>query len=423
MKAVARFALLAALTALIPACAKEDPTEIGASLVENGAVRTFEVTLDGSQYLVRDTAFAAFPPPLSSFFILANTFEGELNAHILAKFKVDPFYGVAGSGGTIIVDSVPRLQRGVVVLKFDTIASARNGPVLLRLYRAAETWDTAAVTWTVRQLNGTTPVLWFKPGGTRGALLDTATWSGGDSVVFRVDTATLKLWRDSAATSPGILITDEQSNSRLRTTMPVLRVYEKTTIGDSVVSVSATPFASRFISDPVPPFASTDPRVGGAPKAYRSVLQVRSDLNNISIPCPFTPTCHVRLGDATIASADILLQPVASPAGFVPELPLTVLAYTLAPTAQVPLVRSPLGVAAGFTTIAPGNFRNTGVAPAALNVTTFVRDIVAPIDTLTFQSRYLTLLPGGTATFGYGTFAAQPKLRLRLSVAQEIQLP
>lgn len=419
----ARFALLALVALALPACDREDPTTIGAPLVENGAVRTFEYTLDASQFLVRDTAFSTFQPPFSSFLILAKSFEGSVNANTLLKYAVDPFVGVVNANGDVVVDSAPVLKRAVLVFSVDSLSSSYDGPVPLRLYRLAQTWDTAAATWTVRELNGTTPVLWATPGGTRGVLLDTATYVGGDSVVFRVDTMTIKLWRDSSATVGGALITAERPNTRLRIGRPVLRVDVKTSVGDTTVTQSSTPFAARFISDPLVPFSSPDPRVGGSPSAFRSVFQFRTDLPDITVPCPFTPTCRVRLKDASIASADLLLQPVASPAGFTPELPISILAYTLLPTAQLPLIRSPLGIGAGFITVGPSSFRGTAQPITPLNVTSFVRDIVAPIDTIAFNSRYLTLLQGGTPTFGYASFAGSPKLRLRLSVAQEIQLP
>jgi hypothetical protein len=420
---VAPLALIALFALALPACDREDPTTIGAPLVENGAVRTFEVTLDASQFLVRDTAFSSFPPPFTLFLIAANTFEGSVNAHEIFRFSVDPFVGVVNGDGEVVVDSTPKLERASLVFAVDTVASSYDGPVLMHLYRLAQTWDTAAVTWTVREMNGTTPVLWSQPGGTRGVLIDTATYVGGDSVTFRVDTATVKLWRDSALSTPGAMLTVERPNTRIRTGRPVLRVDFHTSIGDSTVTQSETPFALRFISDPPVPFSSPDPLVGGAPSAFRSVFEVRPDLADVTVPCPFTPTCRVRLKDASIAGADLILQPVASPAGFVPELPISVLAYTLQPTPQLPLIRSPLGFAAGFITVGPSSFRGTGQPATPLSVTTFIRDLVTPVDTTAFSSRYLTLLPGGTATFGYASFAGSPKLRLRLSVAQEIQLP
>lgn len=423
MRTLSRLVFLALFAVALPACDREDPTTIGAPLVENGAVRTFEVTLDASQFLVRDTAFSSFPPPFSTFFILANAFEGSVNAHGLFRFSVDPFVGVVNAAGKLTVDSVPILQRAVLTFSIDTIASSYDGPVLMRLYRLAQTWDTAAVTWTVREMNGTTPVLWATPGGTRGALIDTVTYVRGDSISFRVDTATIKLWRDSSTTAPGVLVTVERPNTRLRTGKPVLRVNYKTSIGDTTVTQSVSPFSARFISDPPVPFASSDPRVGGSPSAFRSVFEIRADLADVTVPCPFTPTCRVRLKDASIAGADLILQPVASPSGFVPELPVTVLAYTLQPTPQLPLIRSPLGSAVGFITLGPSSFRGTGQPVTPFSVTTFIRDLVAPVDTTAFKSRYLTLLQGGTPTFGYASFAASPKLRLRLSVAQEIQLP
>jgi hypothetical protein len=402
---------------VLPACDREDPTTIGAPLVENGAVRTFEIILDPSQYLVRDTAFSSFAAQPTDIMLLANTFEGVLSSNVLARYRVDPIIAITDTAGVIKVDSTPKLLRGRIIMKFDTVGSSRAGPVLLRLYRAAELWDTTA-TWRSRLPN----VLWTTPGGTRGALIDTATYATGDSVVFRVDTLTLKQWRDSSATSPGVIVTVETPNTRLRATRPGLRVDYDPSFADTTVVVTTQPFSAKFISDPVVPPVSSDPRVGGSPSSFRSVIELRPDIANLVIPCPFTPTCRVRLKDASIAGAALLLQPVPTQPGFTPELPVTVLAYTLLPTPQLPLIRSPLGAGAGFQTFAPSSFR-ADQPETPLEITGFVRDFVAPIDTTTFNSRYLALLQGGTVTFGYASFRGQPRLRLRLSVAQEIQLP
>ncbi len=418
---MARLTLLSVVTLVaLPACDREDPTAIGGPLVESGVVRTFEITLDASQFLVRDTSFAAFEPPATiPFLILANAYEGALNANALARYRVDPFLGVVDAAGALKVDSAPKLQRGRIVLKLDTVASAYTAPVRLNLYEAGQAWDTATVTWTLA--SASTP--WTTPGGTRGALLDSATFTGGDSVTFRVDTLTLARWRNPLVVNNGVLITVETPGTRLRLPKPILKIDYRSTLADTVVTQLLLPFAARFISDPPTPFAAADPRVGGAPLAYRAVLEVRPDLANVLVPCPFTTSCTVRLKDATIARADLLLEPVASPLGFAPELPVTILAYTLLPTPQLPLVRSPLGQPAGFQTVAPSSFRGTGAPVAALTLTTFVRELVSPIDTTTFNSRYIALLQGGTSTFGYATFRGQPRLRLRLSVAREIQLP
>jgi hypothetical protein len=419
MKMRSVLALLAFAALSLPACDREDPTTVGAPLVENGSVRTFEVTLPASDFLVRDTSFMVFPPPLYSFSIIANTFEGVLNTHTIARYRVDPTLAVLDSAGKVVLDSVPKLLRARMIVHVDTVASSFATNVALKLYRVAENWDTAAVSWFVRQPGN---VLWSQPGGTRGRLIDSQVYAGGDSLVFNVDTALIKVFRDSATTTGGIMITSETPGTRLRIALPTLQVDYTTSIGDSTVTTSTLPFGPRFISDVVPASASSDPRVGGAPLAYRSILEVRPDLKNVTVACPFTPTCRVRLASTSIAEAALMLQPVNTQPGYVPELPLSVLAYTLLPTDQIPLVRAPLGVAAGFNTFAPASFRGTAAA-VPLNVTTFVRDLIAPIDTTVFNSRYLTLIPGGTATVGYATFAGQPQLRLRLSVAQEIQLP
>ena len=417
MRRLKHVALLVAGLAAFTACDRETPTEIGGVLVPNESVRTFEVILDAADFLVMDTAFSAFPPSGAQFLTIANTFEGALNAHALMRFRVTPIIGVPDSAGVIRVDSMPTLVSGRIVLKFDSLATARSGPVLLHLYRAGETWDSTSVTWQNRSAG--TP--WATPGGTRGALLDTATLDVADSVVFDVDTATLRLWRDSTTQAPGVLLTAESQDVRLRAPIPLLVMEMRTSLGDTLVTVPTLPFVSRVIFDPPVPAVSSDPRVGGVP-SWRTILQLAPDFEDQEVACPFSPTCRIRLSDASIARAELLLQPQASPPGFAPELPLTILIYSLLPTPALPLVRSPLALGQGFTTVSNASFRTPG-APIPIAITSYIRSLATPVDTTAFTTRYLTLLQGGTPTFGYGTFSGSPKLRLRLSVSQEIQLP
>lgn len=418
MKGMKRLGLLLAGIVAFTACDREDPTGIGGVLIPDESVRTFEVILDASDFLVMDTAFSAFPPAQSNFITVANSFDGVLNANALARYRVTPIIGVPDSAGVIQIDSLPKLVSGRLLVKFDTVASARTGPVMLHLYRTGEAWDSTAVSWENRAAG--TP--WTTPGGTRGILLDTATFTTGDSVVFDVDTLTLRAWRDSTTQSPGVIITAESPNVRLRAATPELIVNMQTSIGDTIVTVPVPPFVTRVLFDPPVPAVSGDAHVGGVP-SWRTILQLDPDFEDMEVTCPFSPTCRVRLGDASIARAELLLQPVLSPPGFAPELPLTVLVYSLLPTPELPLVRSPLATGQGFATISNGSFRTPGAAPAPIQITSYIRSLVTPADTTAFTTRYLTLLQGGTTTFGYGTFAAGPQLRLRLSVSQEIQLP
>src|SRR5205823_5926700 len=97
---------------------------------------------------------SAFPPPFSNVLIVANSFQSSLNSHILERFSVPALIGV-DSAGTLKVDSVPKLLSGVLVVHFDTTGTSSPGSAKLRLYRIAQPWDTAGVSWLVRQTTGT----------------------------------------------------------------------------------------------------------------------------------------------------------------------------------------------------------------------------------------------------------------------------
>jgi hypothetical protein len=411
------------------ACTDEAPTDVGDDLLPSGDVRTFEVILDPAGFLTFDTTFTGYTTTRNANWItIANQFSGVVDANGMFRFGPPPrIITVRGASGSV-VDSFPRYFEGRLVLRLDTLMS-QEPPVRLRAYRTAEEWD-ASATWTLRVDSGNVELPWATPGGTRGASIDTATWAAGDSIVLRVDSVTLAQWIDTTNTARGAVVVSETPDSRVRISGVVLRVSAHSSLqADTVVNFDVTPIATAFIFNPPPPPAGSHLRVGGVP-SWRSMIGIRPDLANLTFPCPGVAGCQVRLSEAHIARAELLLQPAAAPPGYIPEDTTFVGVRTLLVTPGIPLERSPIGgdVCGGspaclFTGKSPPEYfaQPPGTEPVAYDVTNYIIALVdEDVSAVNRPPFALTILiPNEPLTFGFATFAPGPRLRLVLTAHVE----
>jgi hypothetical protein len=420
-----RWWLAALMPLVLSACGDEGPTEIGAGLLPANPIRTFEVVLGPERYLVFDTAFGLYSEPQdAAFLILADRFEGVLDAHGLARFNIPTAISVVDTLGIARLDTMPRYFAGTVRMEVDTLLGT-NAPVRLALYRTAEEWEVSA-TWTLRSDEGGVQRAWATPGGTRGILLDSVTYiAGADSLRFRVDSATIAAWSDTANASRGALFVVESGGARLRTTLPVLHLEARSTFRpDTVFTALASAPRHTFIFTPEQPAGASQPRVGGTP-AWRTVMRLQDRLDTLSFACPGVPNCRFRLSEANLNHAGLRLQPLPAPPGFRPEASISVGAYLLLPSPQIPLQRSPLGDLFGFATVPATSFEAPGAPGVDIAVTELIRTLIRdPASRTTdFVATHFALVPGEPRNFGFGTFASLPSLRLVVSIAQELQLP
>jgi hypothetical protein len=401
---------------------------VGDDLLPSGDVRTFEVILDPAQYITFDTTFTGYTTTQQAAWVtLANSFEGVVDANGLFRFANPPaIITVRGASGPV-VDSFPRYFEGRLVLRFDTLMS-QEPPVRVRAYRTAEAWDRSA-TWTLRVDTGAVQLPWSTPGGTRGASIDTATWAAGDSVVLRVDSATLAEWTDTANAARGALLVSETPDSRVRVNAAVLRVSAHSRLqADTVLNFDVSPLANAFIFNPQPPPAGSQLRVGGVP-SWRTMIGIREDLADLTFACPGVANCQIKLSDAHIARAELLLQPVTAPAGFLPEDTTFVQVRTLLVSPGVPLERSPVGGDICATTEclrsgeSPPQFfaQPPSAVPVAYDVTGYIIPLVgADVSAANRPPFALTILiPNEPLTLGFATFAPGPRLRLVLTANVE----
>jgi hypothetical protein len=417
------------LAVLVPvlagACGDEGPTDVGAGLLPPNAIRTFEVFLEPERYLVFDTAFGLYSEPRDAIFlIVADRFDDALDARGLARFNLPLTLSVIDTLGVGRVDSVPTFVSGTVRMAIDTLRSAGQ-PVRVSLYRTAEAW-TPSATWLLAADDDDEQRPWAVPGGTLGVLVDTATVTAGrDSLVLRVDSATLAAWADTADATRGAVFVAETPGGRIRLSMPILHVEARSGHRpDTLYTATAVAPQRTFIFTPSQPTITSQPRVGGTP-AWRTVLRFRERLDTLSFACPGVPNCRFRLSDANLNQAVLQLQPVAPPAGFRPEGDLSVVAYLLLPTPQIPLQRSPLGDPVGLVTVPQTSFTAPAAPVVSLSITELVRTMVLdPAErTGDFVATHVALVGGEPRTFGFGTFSSLPTLRLVISITREMQLP
>jgi hypothetical protein len=420
-----------ALTALagLAACGDETPTGVGGGLLPpGGVVRTFEVFLDGAQYLVRDTSFGEYSDPRdANFVVVARDFEGVLNANALARFSLPRTVTVVDTLGTTQVDTMPTYLGGSLTVFVDTLRSD-PGPLRLAIYRTAERWDESA-TWEHRRDTTGVRVPWTQPGGTRGVFIDTTVYtSGRDTLVFDVDGATMAAWADTTDLDRGVLIVMESAGGRVRTSLPTLTARLGSGFNpDTVVEASAVLTAATFMHTPAQPVTASDPRIGGLP-AWRTILQFRERLDTLSLPCPGeSGVCTLRLIAVTASNTSLQGGPSTPPAGFRPEGDIFVAPFLLLVSDRLPLQRSPIGDILNIPVTVPASRFVAPAVPAevvSVPITEFMR-FVARGDTIAggIVPTHLTLAPLEPSAFGFATFESMPRLRLVVTVARELQLP
>ncbi|HSJ15250.1 MAG TPA: hypothetical protein VK939_12590, partial [Longimicrobiales bacterium] len=371
---------------------------------------------------VLDTAFSGYGRPRNAVFsLLARDYEGVLTANVLARYEIPRTIVVRDTGSVLVVDSMPTPVGGHIVLLVDTVGSDFDGPLQIAAHALAEPWDPANATWIYR--DSAAALLWAVPGGTPGAELATYTYTAGDSILLSLDSTALAGWRDTTDATRGVLVRMVDGTGRLRTTAPVLRVQQRSSLRDTVVTSFVSPTVRDFIYTPMLPTESSEIRSGGLP-GWRTFLHFRSDLRDLIVSCG--PDCTGPLHSFEITRAELVLQPTAPLPGFRPEVAIAPTAHLGLVSPEVPLRRSLLGSAIGTVSelLEPERFAD-GAAPVFIGLTDYLRLVVAdsPDDPDFYRPEWLVLTPGAQTTFGFGTFAAGPRLRLVLSTAQENQLP
>ncbi|HEX2166397.1 MAG TPA: hypothetical protein VHG09_04070 [Longimicrobiales bacterium] len=406
------------------ACTQDSPTETGSGLLPPDAIRTFEIVLEPERYLQWDTAFGLYSATADAdYTLVANSYDGVLNSRVLLRYQIPQAISVLDTAGVLRTDSMPIFFGGDVRVVIDTLASTEP-PATLDLFRPTEDWDRLTATWQLRVDSAGEQVPWSEPGGSPGALIGSAMFDAGDTVRVPVDSATIAFWADTAQALRGAILSSSTPGTRLRTASPTLRLRARSTLNpDTVVELTVVP-ARTFIYEPQLGESTGVPRVGGTP-AWRTIMRLNERLDTVTVACPGIPDCSLQLGDVSINYGALVLHPQMSPPGFTPELPLDVSLHALLPSPLLPLTRSPVtGSLGGIGAIPTSSFRAPDAPAVELPATDLFRLLFSRAEEDEFTPTHLALLPGGsTRTFGFGTFAEMPSIRMIVTISRELQLP
>lgn len=412
----------AAMTAV--ACDSEVPTGVGRDLLPPGVIQSFEVVLDADRFLVFDTAFGLYSDASDAGFgVIANAYRGELDSRILVRFDLPRTVSVRNSAGTLVTDSTPEFIGADIVLPIDTLAG--GGAAIVEALHTTESWDRTTATWTYRVDSTGVQLPWAQPGGSPGELIGRgAREADQDTVMISVSADDLVQWADTTNEGRGVLIGMTTPGARLRTGPPTLRLRARSDLQpDTIVEFDINALRT-LLSSPELPAQASELRVGGVP-AWRGVLRLRDGIDTVTVACPASPTCRVALGRVALNYAALLLQPVETPGGRDPELPVGISLHLMLPTPQIPLQRSPIteAVAGTAALIPPSSFSAPGAPLVELPLTDLLGLAVSGTGDDQVQPTHIALVQAGSQTFGFASFAAMPRLRLILSITREMQLP
>lgn len=416
---------LAVAAGVAVGCGDEAPTEVGGELLDEG-LRTVRVVLDAPEFLQGDTTYDQIGELNDvSYGIVANAFEGELEAHALFRI-VRPFeVTYEDADGATQTDSLAAIRGGTVTLVLDSVPDA-VGPIELAVADLTEGWDRRTVSWNLRYDTAGVSEAWTEPGGTEGAVLGTATWSEGDTVEIPIDSAAATVWHDTIGAFEGGRIQVNTPGERLRIRSMSFAFDVVPTGTDTVLEAgSAIQMVSVASPDSAP--ASDALRIGGLP-IWRSMLQFRP-FTELMVPCEAGPTsCTVPLSEVTVNAANLLLQ-TQPPGGRRPEVPMRVEGRAVLEGPGVPLVRSPLSRPLGQLDepLAVTAFTAPDPVEVRIPITGYVQRNAALEEGEEEEVELLWLaltVAGEGSVFGYGEFgsissAARPRLELVVTIPVE----
>lgn len=414
-------ALAAALLGLpaLTGCSDDLPTIGGPERFPGGtAPTTIEVLIPAGDVVLRDAVYDNFDDPREApYLIVAEEFDGVLDAHSLARFSSFPTAVTFSFGGTSRTDSVFTYVSGEIKTVVNRSASTVDATRLL-LWSVEQPWDSAEVTWQ----NASSGEPWTVPGGTRGELLAEATWApqdtvATDTVVWQLDSLAVR--RVADAGSRGVMVTSGDAGRRLQLRDLELRVTVRPqSAQDTTVAVAVGAGAQTFVFTPAPPVRPGIYRVGGVTGA-RTVLELQliRELPGCSPALAATcPTVSIR--DVTVNLAELVLQPLPVPSGF---RPLGTSQILLRRVVEPELGRvAPLGQPLVSDTVPGARFVESDPAPVRVSLTSAIQSLVQT-DSTTLAVALLG--EGGAGQFGYQWYEGAPVIRLVYTLPLTPRLP
>ncbi len=402
-------------------CDDELPTFAGGDRFPQDVIPpTLEHVLDASEFLIAANAYRG-PTSISDtrFLMVAQNFEGSLNAHVLAKFNSFP--DTISVGGT--VNENFQYGSGEVrgIIPDSTAMSADF--MTFDLYAVAEPWDSLAVSWENRVDRPGAEVPWSVPGGPKTTLLSTTAWArsdttaAGDSLRFIVPAAQMELLARGGV--HGLLVAAKGENTRgLISRLTVRANIVPESQPDTVVTREFQSAFQTFIHSPDEPQPQEALRVGGI-TSDRSLLRI--GVGNPLPACaePPGPGCEAVPPDqVSLNRVELILDPVPVPGGFRPVGNLRMVAWRVAEPALGE--HAPLANLIDFAEVPGDFFLASSEDQVVVNVT---GAITAALATQRDEVGIALLTDPEASSFGYAWYDRNPRLRFLYTLPPNVALP
>jgi hypothetical protein len=319
MRSRSLLALLAALAVAVAACSDETPTFSGSDPFPTGGMAvTREVILPAGRFFEVLGDFSGYTSAYDAEnLVVANQYQGEFNAHALARFTGFPTEVTYTRAGVPRTDKAFSYMESRLVMDVDTMAVA-GAPFTVQVWQAAQRWDPLTATWTLAIDSTGVQDAWTEPGGTRGILLGQATYVGNnvDSVVVTLSPDAVRRLADSL--SNGVVMTVAETGKRVELGIPQLRLAVKpdSASPDTTINLVANVgFNRTTVYTPEQPDAPAGGVAVGGVRSARTLLELNLEQ---TVPgcaagqsCPEVPLSQVQLNQVAI-----LLRPAPVPGGF-----------------------------------------------------------------------------------------------------------
>ena len=410
----------AALAALSAACADETPTLSGEGAFPGAAVPvTLEMVVPASEFAELLGTFSGYTSAADApYLVVANQYQGALDAHGLAGFPRFPTTYTYRRDGVDKADGQFTYRDSRLVLKVDTTGVSAT-PFTIQVWQATQDWHGNSATWTLAVDTGAVSTPWTEPGGTRGALLGQATFSGGsDSLEVTLPAAAVQALSDT--TAPGVVLTVAEADRRVLLSDVLLRVavHPDSASPDTTIVTSLQGIRNRvFVYTPEQPAPGPGQWAAGGIRGARTLVR----LNPLHpVPACATPaTCGtLPLSEVSLNRVSLLLEPEPVPDGFgvVESVPLTLHVVPEpelgrgAPLGPV-ITDGPARLAAGDTLV------DLGIT--ALTASLAAGDTVPLTFMLVSEISGLGIPP----TFSTAFFRGEPRLRIVYTIPARRRLP
>lgn len=343
---------------------------------------------------------------------------------------------VPDSLGVTRTDTLLSVIGAELVLRFDSVgvqpSDAAAIPVRV-LRMEAGRWDPVSASWqlAVDSLNDSRA--WPQPGAGSASFVASGEWEPGqgDSLLIRIDSATVAAWGDTTDAGRGTRLDAVTQGTRISLRSAILRLEVRPSVNpDTTVALAVGTIGNTFVYDPLPDPPSGELRVGGAP-AWRTFFRI--DLpERIEAPDPVCQRvqCPVELTPESVVYAALILRSRVAQPAFQPVDSLSVDVRPVLDPDRIP--RAPLGTSflPFGQPVAPEWFGSEPGRSVAVPVTGFIRDLVRgetesglpPAGALALMAPLEPLDFGFTPFAGPGTDGA-PSLRILITLLDGVRLP